>query len=867
MQTTALTRPPINSTQQLAAEDAGNTDAKSRAGTIQGYGHLLEGMTFAEVLDQPFLDRHNFYLICAFLNHGTFPTLKRDVDYLASWLVLGKQIKLLGKLLSVVPAAIEISSEQFAARLVAIMQSGHTFKGLTVLLDIGLQPEVLKEVASLLGQAFLANSSLTAIELFSEGEDFSELAPLFDVLAEVHHLTFIARARQMGSADCALIGSLLSKNKTMRALELYGFGDEGVKDHDDLSDPEGLAMIIDQLAGQMQLERLSLSRVPPHEQSLLGHFLCTSLSLTDLRIGLDGANAPKALVAGFSQTMSIENLRLELPNLENGMLPLIGGIANNKGSIKSLALITREKRLDLNETACLCDLIAGNSFLVSLAWRFSIDSNVNLVQIGAALGKNKRLESLALAAKFKPDSGHYWKKPDWVDHAIVPELIENLKNNKTLLSLELSDQRSILDMHKLKFPELQQLLQRNRAWQRFACSDAWVAGAAEGFFATLQMPVDIANVAAGYLMQSGPRADIAALALVNKASHHQARSSRRQAHAAMLDQQLSIADEFATHDSKSMLELLNGIAACMEDFSVADFSRIAERPSLASALVDMMRCSPRVYLKLIRNFCQAAGVHKMRSLMTAACMDVNSKWEWKSASLLSMLEQSFPPDQAHLMPYVEKALNYYSIASVARRLFIGYGVVARNSDEADTTELVSWCVDSIQPGLLIALQDTCICKVSIDFNRYGGAFARGMLEKIPQLKNAHTLSIKGIPDYADALALHRALAGTSILERLHIDEDHCGPEFDFIMQGLGLNRGITTLALACRTLSNPPAMCETLAVLLKANTTIELIQLVVQEGDPEHTRLALLAAMDDRLQLTLTDSEETASDSDDAAAQ
>lgn len=173
--------------------------------------------------------------------------------------------------------------------------------------------------------------------------------------------------------------------------------------------------------------------------------------------------------------------------------------------------------------------------------------------------------------------------------------------------------------------------------------------------------------------------------------------------------------------------------------------------------------------------------------------------------------------------------------------------MARNSDEADTTELVSWCVDRIQPGLLIALQDTCICKVSIDFSRYGCAFARGMLEKIPQLKNAHTLSIQGIPDYADALALHRALAGTSILERLHIDEDHCGPEFDFIMQGLGLNRGIH--------------------VLLKANTTIELIQLVVQEGDPEHTRLALLAAMDDRLQLTLTDGEETASDSDDAAAQ
>jgi hypothetical protein len=95
------------------------------------------------------------------------------------------------------------------------------------------------------------------------------------------------------------------------------------------------------------------------------------------------------------------------------------------------------------------------------------------------------------------------------------------------------------------------------------------------------------------------------------------------------------------------------------------------------------------------------------------------------------------------------------------------------------------------------------------------------------------------------------LAGTSILKELHVDGNWCGQEFEFIMQGLSLNRRITSLHIKLREMASPPAIYETLASLLEANRKIKSIRLSLYDDDPEQAQLSQLAAMDDRLKLKL----------------
>ena len=232
-----------------------------------------------------------------------------------------------------------------------------------------------------------------------------------------------------------------------------------------------------------------------------------------------------------------------------------------------------------------------------------------------------------------------------------------------------------------------------------------------------------------------------------------------------------------------------------------------------------------------------------------------------------MLEQSFPPDQEHLLPFVEKELSYHAIDSPGAKLFVGYNIPKIQSIGSNEAELVSWCVENDQPGVLMAWYDAFSSKVRIDFKKYSGSFACSMMNKISRLKKACVLLIEGIPAYEDALVLYRALAAPSNLEELRIDESNCGPEFDCIMQGLSLNRKVTDLTLACRTMSDPSPVCDTLASLLKANSTIEVIEMAVNDDDPELPELTQLAAMDDRLRLKLHQGNETSSDSDEAPAQ
>ena len=863
MQTTASDRTSISSVQSLTADDKNKTDAGASAGTMKGYGHLLENLTLEEAFKQYHFNRRLGEVVHSFLVHGEFPSAEEGVNLLASWMVDAKQTILLGKVLSIAPAMISICREESAKSLLAIVQSGLSFSGLTLQLSGFLEQDVAKKIIPLLEQAFQANSSLTAIELPLHAYDYFGLAPLFDVLAGQTNLALSTnRAGRMRPADYAFISNLLSRNKTLRVLELRNLGDDDF-DVDNVAFARGkVGDVIKEIAGQLQLERLSLNYVPEDCEAVIGELIGASHVLKDLKISLAGSTPSDALIDGFRRSTTVENVRLKVQNLEDDMLPLIAAIAQNDGSIKSLELIIVRARTDANDCHCICDLIARNRFLVSLTWRFPFDCKVDLVKFGTALGKNKRLETLEL--REAPESGYSDSmRPDWAKPDLIPGMTESLKSNRSLTKLVFAFSSQETNPVERDFPLLQQVLDRNRAWQQYACSDAFLVGAVDGLFATMGMPVDTATVTASFLMQSEPRVTTAALALVNKTIYQHALSARRHSHADMLSQMLPIKNAFGFHNREDMVGLLNGIIVSKQDFSIDDFSSIADSPSLGIALKKMMYRSPPDYLYLVKLFCQAAGVKKIRSMMISA-FDFDDRLD---GHVLSMLEQSFPPDQEHLLPLIEKELNYHSINSTAARLFIGYKIQQLKDESVDIKELASWCVENNHPAVLIAFQDIYFNEVSIDFNKYTGAFARGMMNKIPLLKNASKLYIKGLPDYEDALVLYRALAATSILKKMYIDENNCGPEFDFIMQGLSLNRGITTLLLACRMMSDAPSICGTLASLLEANSTIELINMVLFDDDSEFTDLTQLAAMDGRLNLEHLNRDDTSSDSDEAPAQ
>lgn len=847
-------------------------DALHGTAGFKGCADLLQDTSLETVLNQPGLRLQESQIIRRALVNDYFPSGQNDsddVEFFACWLVQHKQARLLSLWLQQTPLSIPVSNNEIAAGLLSIMQSTLSFSGLRLEFLSVPKTAISEDVIPLLGQAFQANASLTRIAIFSNDYDSAGLSPLFDVLAGVAGLELITEGELMTPADVGLLGKLLSKNKTLGVLELDNLG-SGTYDHGRVAPGTGSAAdVIEHIAGQLQLERLKLSNTPPQSQAVIGKLMCTSHVLKELKIGLDGSQVDTALVDGFSQTSSVESVCLSVHSFEKDMLAFVTNIAKTNVSIKSLKLQSRNPEEDLFFTSGIFSLISGNRSLVSLTCHLPYGCKVDLAKIGSALEKNVRLETLMLL--YKAQSNHGWQ-PEWINETSISALVGKLKQNRTLTELVLVSEDEVIGPIKKNYSVLQQVLDRNRAFQRHACSDAFLYGAVEGFFATMHMPADLAIATAKALMHYRPRTGVAALALINKPGYARALSSRRQAHTNLLNQVLPIERNLVVNNRQEMIGLLYAIIATNADFSIAELSRIAESPTLPGALVAIMFRSPHDYLYLVELFCQALGLDKMRSLVIGKIvrddiLDASASDGTGNDFLLSMLEQSFPPDQDHLLPFVEKELNYHAINSSAAKLFVGYNIPKVRSIASNKAELPSWCVENNQPGILIAFYDACPSKVRIDFKKYSGPFARSMLNKIPLLKKADILFVEGIPTYEDALVLYRALAETSILEELHIDESNCGQEFDFIMQGLGLNKSIKQLTLACRTMSNPPAISDTLAGLLAANSTIEFIDIAHYDDDPELPELTQLAATDDRLNLKQLEHDEAPSDPDEAPVQ
>ena len=672
----------------------------------------------------------------SFLQRGEVPSNYEDVSLLAHWMVGHQQDALLNRLLGLAPARVEITDQRTADGLLAIMRSGLSFSGLTILLDTtSTNDEVMDKVLPLIAQAFQVNASLASIQIVGGRYCHFAWANLFAVLEGVKALELVTYQGILRAPECNLLANLLSKNRTIRELELCNLITADPYDEYYFN---SVTNLFKQVGGQLQLERLELNCVPQHCAALLGGFLSASQTLTELLLELSNSPITEPLGAGLRDSVSIKRVDVDVPSVEDSMLPLIAGIAENKGSIKELVLTSRQGRSDGDDSGWICDLLARNNSLASLEWRLSTDSNLSFFRLAAALGSNRRLESIFLLHQGDPiqDKGPMHRMA-WLGEEAVQRLAESVRKNRNLKTLYIDNPADVDRSNIVPYKwGLNHALEENRAWQLVACSDEFIEGAAQGLFASLDMPRDAGKVMAQFLMETPRTLGSRAIALVNKATYESAVGSRRQAHEENLAQWLPMSGDGEDVKHESMVRLLQRIIATKKDFSIENLLKIGAHPCLVNALLEIMDRNAAGYLLLIKLFSKVIDIEVLRLHVLDEISSISSPYKIN----FTLLEQSFPPDQGHLARFVENPVDTRSIDLPDVRLYVGYGIWRGSMIYRD---IEKWCIRNVQPGVLMAFVERYNPKstgysmlsdrIYIDAD-CPGPYREGMMEKLPLLQ-------------------------------------------------------------------------------------------------------------------------------------
>lgn len=662
--------------------------------------------------------------------------------------------------------------------------------------------------------------------------------------------------------ECNLLANLLSRNRTIREL---GLCNVNAVDAYDTCYVNSVTNLFKQIGGQLQLERLELNCVPQHCEALLGSFLSASQTLTELLLGLFNSTITEPLGAGLRDTVSIKRVDVDVPVVEDSMLPLIAGIAENKGSIKVLVLKSRQGRSDGGDSRLICALLACNNSLASLEWRLSTDSNLDFVRLAAALGINRRLESIFLLHQGAPiqDKDPMYCKA-WPGEAALQRLAESVRKNRNLKTIYIDNPAEIDRSNIVPYSrELERALKQNQSWQLFACSNEFIEGASQGLFASIDKPRDAGKVMAQFLIEKPRTQGSRAIALVNKATYENALACRRRGHEENLDKWLPMSGDGEDEKLESMVSLLQRIIATKEDFTNENLLKIGTHPCSVNALLEMMDRNAAGYLILIKLFSKVIDVAVLRLRV----LDAISRWREVNFTLL---EQSFPPDQGHLARFVENPVDTRSIDLPDVRLYVGYGI---RYGYMDYRHIEKWCIKANQPGVLMAFVETYNTKstgdeglsdvIYIDAD-YPDPYRKGMMEKLPMLQETYTLSIDSL-DLEDVLALIPMLLKLSSVKHLSICHDIGSAELDMLMRALADNQIIEVIEVRDDDsykgdddsnegdddlLNKDLSISVTIASLLEANRIIKRISIDFNAyDDDERAALINLAESDMRLEL------------------
>jgi hypothetical protein len=609
MKRTASPRSSIDNpySSALATGDHNTPDASAHE-KEKGFLHLLKNHTLDDIVrlmaDDPLSRCQHME---KFLLDGTPPNGLWLKNTMAEWLLGHREPQVLLALLDHGPLSVHLISEQNARTLRDAVETRRPISGLEIQVSSVEHNVFAPQVVALLIEALRISNGLDTWRI--SGRDYRKhgLSPLLDALGCIKNLTYATAYSELGPDDVMAIAELATKNKEIKVLDL-GFRVPKLL-QDAYPAPEPMNSLLAELKTQNGLSRLCLAGVPRECQKLLGEFIGESHALRHLDISLYGSDATEPLIAGLQQNTTLRSLVLDVDSIEDGMLPLIGLLSEKQCSPAHFVLETRTGRRDGKDSLVIGEMIGNNAVTHAFTWRFRDQKTIDFELLGAGLQRNRTLDTFILN-KTGPRPGEPVGFRRWIE-GDLPELAALLDKNRTLTQLDLL----VLGTARQIVPAIETILERNRSYQRYACSTGFMQGAAEGFFAALNMPSELGQPTAPYLSAQKPLIEAASLALVNKTTYGWALGRRREECARAMDEALAGAEGSKADGADRMVALLKWLVATPQDFSGDALRKIASSPLIAHALVSVMENSQSEFDCLVRLLGEAAGVGLIRMLV------------------------------------------------------------------------------------------------------------------------------------------------------------------------------------------------------------------------------------------------------------
>lgn len=198
--------------------------------------------------------------------------------------------------------------------------------------------------------------------------------------------------------------------------------------------------------------------------------------------------------------------------------------------------------------------------------------------------------------------------------AQLPDFTRELSKNRTLKTFQFFPGDHSFNNKYLIDPALEAITERNRAFQQYACSQGFIAGAACGYFESMTFPAELGDAVAPYLAQETPLNQAALLAFVNKTTYLWALEMRQRTNAAAVKEMLAAGSETARPTFWDMALMLPTIAAMKQDLSDDDIRKLAAVPVLPSALQRFKTGKLDAYDDLVARFHNARCSQLLRKL-------------------------------------------------------------------------------------------------------------------------------------------------------------------------------------------------------------------------------------------------------------
>lgn len=539
-------------------------------------------------------------------------------DGLGTWLLSnGETAAFVAYLKMAGSESVSLSDKTGAETLLEAVLSTTPVTGLEVVLALNGEVQADREIIAPLAAAFRANNGLDTLQITCTENHPDVLAPLIEALCLVKNLRLGLLAMAFDSVVFILLSDLFLRNHEITSFALHHPFLGGKRP--ELEYMAAMNTFLGTLGTQNKLQYLRLDGVPQTGQKALAEFIAKSRAITSLHLSFHGNVCTPSLVKAFEKNTTIAELTVIVPNIEDGMLPVIGLIAGNKCHLTHFTLGTCCGRRDKEDLRFIAAMLKANTTLSCFKWDLITAGLFDLVVLGKALGENKTLDRITIINRQYAGNISELREMQSLLDAQIADFLIYLGRNRTLTDFAFFPMSSVSGQQRLSHPAIDTIIKRNLFYQNHACSEHFINGACCGFFEAVGGPSELGFQIAPYLSKPKPRIKAGSLALVNKASYKHALYERRKEGAKLMDKVLSPRMEKSEHAMTEMIALLGRLAALRQDYSLAQRREIAISPFMAHALVRMTDQDDFAYL--VDRFSEVLGPERLNALLSSANKD------------------------------------------------------------------------------------------------------------------------------------------------------------------------------------------------------------------------------------------------------